>query len=280
MASSVWQAGRFRLDLQTPKIMGIVNLTPDSFSDGGTYSADIQTALRHARQLLDDGADILDIGGESTRPGSAEVPLEEEWARVSPLLEALHAWNIPVSLDTRHTEMMRRALEKGWADIINDVQALEDAGAVDLLARFPDTGICLMHMKGQPKTMQQAPHYDDVVGEVAGYLRGRADACEAAGISPERLVLDLGFGFGKTLEHNILLMKHSAEIVERCRLPLLAGVSRKRMIGELTGEQMPSERVYGSVAAALAAVSHGAKIVRVHDVKATSDALKVWQALA
>lgn len=278
MAHTVWQAGRFRVDLQQPKIMGIVNLTPDSFSDGGSY-ADFQTALHHAEQLLRDGADILDIGGESTRPGSAEVPLDEEWRRVGPLLRELEKWHVPISLDTRHTQTMRRALDGGLADIINDVQALEDEGAVDLLANSDGIGICLMHMKGKPKTMQQSPHYDDVVAEVAAYLNGRAEVCRQAGIAEERLLLDLGFGFGKTLQHNILLMKHSAEIAERCGLPLLAGVSRKRMIGELTGRDVPSERVAGSVAAALAAVRYGAKVVRVHDVKETADALKVWQAL-
>lgn len=278
MSHTVWQAGRFRVDLQEPKIMGIVNLTPDSFSDGGSYT-DVQTALRHAEALLRDGADILDIGGESTRPGSAAVPLDEEWRRVAPVLRELHTWNVPLSLDTRHTQTMSRALDGGLADIINDVQALEDEGAVAVLAAADGIGICLMHMKGQPQTMQQAPHYDDVAAEVAAYLAQRAEVCRQAGIAAERLLLDLGFGFGKSLPHNIELMKQSAQIAERCGLPLLAGVSRKRMIGELTGREIPSERVAGSVAAALAAVHHGAKVVRVHDVKETADALKVWRAL-
>ncbi|MDO4696152.1 MAG: dihydropteroate synthase [Neisseria sp.] len=278
VAHTVWQAGRFRVDLQQPKIMGIVNLTPDSFSDGGSYT-DLQTALRHAEEMLGYGADILDIGGESTRPGAAEISLDEEWRRVEPLLRELSTWNVPISLDTRHTPIMRRALDGGLADIINDVQALEDEGAVELLANSDSIGICLMHMKGKPKTMQQSPHYDDIAAEVAAYLCGRADVCKKAGIATDRLLLDLGFGFGKTLQHNILLMKHSAQIAERCDLPLLAGVSRKRMIGELTRREVPSERVAGSVAAALASVQYGAKVVRVHDVKETADALKVWQAL-
>ena len=275
-----WQAGRFRLDCSRPKIMGIVNVTPDSFSDGGTYSARLNTTLAHAERLLAEGADILDIGGESTRPGSAFVSPEEEWARVEPVLRELSAWQVPVSLDTRRTAVMQQALAQGWIDIINDVQALEDSGAVGLLANHPTTGICLMHMQGLPATMQSNPHYNDVVAEVGRYLLERVAACEAAGIDRARLVLDPGFGFGKTLQHNIDLMKHLDELIHLCGLPLLAGVSRKRMIGELTGETQANERVYGSIAAALAALSHGAHIIRVHDVKASSDALKVWQALA
>ncbi|OSI06851.1 dihydropteroate synthase [Neisseria animaloris] len=279
MGSVYWQAGRFTVDLTQPKIMGIVNLTPDSFSDGGTYSQTVQTALKHAGQLLKDGADILDIGGESTRPGSDYVSPEEEWARVSPVLQELAAWDVPVSLDTRRTEVMRRALEQGGVDIINDVSALSDDGAVDLLARQSDTGICLMHMQGMPATMQQNPQYQDVVKEVADYLNGRAAVCEAAGIARERIVLDPGFGFGKKLPHNIALMRHLEELMRQTALPLLIGVSRKRMIGELTGEENAAGRIHGSVAAALAAVARGAQIVRVHDVKATADALKVWSEL-
>ncbi|MDO5073338.1 MAG: dihydropteroate synthase [Neisseria animaloris] len=279
MGSVYWQAGRFTVDLTQPKIMGIVNLTPDSFSDGGTYSQTVQTALKHAGQLLKDGADILDIGGESTRPGSDYVSPEEEWARVSPVLQELAAWDVPVSLDTRRTEVMRRALEQGGVDIINDVSALSDDGAVDLLARQSDTGICLMHMQGMPATMQQNPQYQDVVKEVADYLNGRAAVCEAAGIARERIVLDPGFGFGKKLPHNIALMRHLEELMRQTALPLLIGVSRKRMIGELTGEENAAGRIHGSVAAAMAAVARGAQIVRVHDVKATADALKVWSEL-
>ena len=274
-----WQCGRFSLNLAEPKIMGIVNLTPDSFSDGGTYSRNVQTALQHAEQLLKDGADILDIGGESTRPGSAAVSQEEEWARVQPLLAEVVKWGVPISLDTRHTSVMARALAQGWADIINDVAALSDEGAVDLLAQYPQTGICLMHMQGLPDNMQHNPRYQDVVGEVVRYLNERVAVCTAAGIARERIILDPGFGFGKTLPHNIALMQHLADFFQTADLPLLIGVSRKRMIGELSGEADAAQRVHGSVAAALAAVARGAQVIRVHDVKATADALKVWQAL-
>ena len=277
MTSRIWQAGRFQLDLSTPKIMGIVNVTPDSFSDGGTYSAEVSGAIQHAERLLQQGADILDIGGESTRPHAAYVSPEEEWARVAPILQVLHTWQVPISLDTRRTVIMQRALEQGWVDIINDVQALEDEGAVNLLAQYPTVGVCLMHMQGLPQTMQDNPHYQDVVCEVSRYLKQRLAVCEQAGIARERMVLDVGFGFGKTLEHNVLLMQHLDDLLQECDTPLLVGVSRKRMIGDLTGETVPSERVHGSVAAALAAVARGAQIIRVHDVKATVDAIKVWQ---
>lgn len=279
MTSRIWQAGRFQLDLSTPKIMGIVNVTPDSFSDGGTYSAEVSGAIQHAERLLQQGADILDIGGESTRPHAAYVSPEEEWARVAPILQVLHTWQVPISLDTRRTVIMQRALEQGWVDIINDVQALEDEGAVDLLAQYPTIGACLMHMQGLPQTMQDNPHYQDVVCEVSRYLKQRLAVCEQAGIARERMVLDVGFGFGKTLEHNVLLMQHLDDLLQECDTPLLVGVSRKRMIGDLTGETVPSERVHGSVAAALAAVARGAQIIRVHDVKATVDAVKIWQAV-
>ena len=279
MTSRIWQAGRFQLDLSTPKIMGIVNVTPDSFSDGGTYSAEVSGAIQHAERLLQQGADILDIGGESTRPHAAYVSPEEEWARVAPILQVLHTWQVPISLDTRRTVIMQRALEQGWVDIINDVQALEDEGAVDLLAQYPTMGVCLMHMQGLPQTMQDNPHYQDVVCEVSRYLKQRLAVCEQAGMARERMVLDVGFGFGKTLEHNVLLMQHLDDLLQECDAPLLVGVSRKRMIGDLTGETVPSERVHGSVAAALAAVARGAQIIRVHDVKATVDAVKVWQAV-
>lgn len=279
MTSRIWQAGRFQLDLSTPKIMGIVNVTPDSFSDGGTYSAVVSGAIQHAERLLQQGADILDIGGESTRPHAAYVSPEEEWERVAPILQVLHTWQVPISLDTRRTVIMQRALEQGWVDIINDVQALEDEGAVSLLAQYPTMGVCLMHMQGLPQTMQDNPHYQDVVCEVSRYLKQRLAVCEQAGMARERMVLDVGFGFGKTLEHNVLLMQHLDDLLQECDAPLLVGVSRKRMIGDLTGETVPSERVHGSVAAALAAVARGAQIIRVHDVKATVDAVKVWQAV-
>lgn len=279
MARHVWRAGRFEIGLDKPKIMGIVNLTPDSFSDGGAYSQNAQTALAHAERLLKEGADILDIGGESTRPGAHFVPPEEEWARVEPVLAEAAGWGVPVSLDTRRTVVMEKALALGGIDIINDVAALTDEGAVELLARQADTGICLMHMRGLPETMQDNPKYQDVVGEVARYLKTRSETCVAAGIAPQRITLDPGFGFGKNLQHNIVLMRHLPELMAETGLPLLIGVSRKRMIGELTGEVDAAARVHGSVAAALASVARGAQIVRVHDVKATADALKVWEAL-
>ncbi len=280
MTTRIWQAGRFEIGLDKPKIMGIVNLTPDSFSDGGVYSQNAQTALAHAEQLLKEGADILDIGGESMRPGADDyVSPEEEWARVAPVLAEVAGWGVPVSLDTRRTVVMEKALALGGIDIINDVAALTDEGAVELLARQADTGICLMHMQGLPKTMQINPKYQDVVGEVARYLKARSAECIAAGIAPQRIILDPGFCFGKTLQHNIALMRHLPELMAETGFPLLIGVSRKSMIGELTGEANAAERVHGSVAAALASVARGAQIVRVHDVKATADALKVWDAL-
>lgn len=279
MTTRIWQAGRFEIGLDKPKIMGIVNLTPDSFSDGGVYSQNAQTALAHAEQLLKEGADILDIGGESTRPGADYVSPEEEWVRVAPVLAEVAGWGVPVSLDTRRTVIMEKALALGGVDIINDIAALTDDGAVELLARQADTGICLMHMQGLPENMQINPKYQDVVGEVARYLKERAAECIAAGIAPQRITLDPGFGFGKNLQHNIALMRHLPELMAETGFPLLIGVSRKRMIGELTGEADVAERVHGSVAAALASVARGAQIVRVHDVKATADALKVWDAL-
>ncbi|HGH6989981.1 TPA: dihydropteroate synthase [Neisseria meningitidis] len=281
MARHVWQAGRFEIGLDKPKIMGIVNLTPDSFSDGGAYSQNAQTALAHAERLLKEGADILDIGGESTRSGADYVSPEEEWARVEPVLAEVVGWGVPISLDTRRTVVMEKALALGGIDIINDVAALTDEGAVELLARQADTGICLMHMQGLPENMQINPKYQDVVGEVARYLKTRSETCVAAGIAPQRITLDPGFGsgFGKNLQHNIALMRHLPELMAETGLPLLIGVSRKSTIGELTGETDAAARVHGSVAAALASVARGAQIVRVHDVKATADALKVWEAL-
>ena len=279
MTQPTWQAGRFRIDLSAPKIMGIVNLTPDSFSDGGTYSRSARAALAHAERLLAEGAHILDIGGESTRPGAAHVSPEEEWVRLQPVVEEIAKWNVPLSVDTRRSAIMQRLLGDGLSDIINDISALEDNGAIELLAAHPDIGICLMHMQGLPETMQNNPQYQDVVAEVAGYLKARAQTGQAAGILSDRIVLDPGIGFGKNLQHNIQLMRHLPDLQAQTDLPLLIGVSRKRMIGEITGETDPTQRIHGSVAAALYAAERGAAILRVHDVKATADALKVWQAL-
>ena len=278
-AINAWQTARFSLDLNTPKVMGIVNITPDSFSDGGAYSGSIQAALKHAEQLLKEGAAILDIGGESTRPQAAPVSPEEEWKRVSPILAELSTWNVPISLDTRRAYIIQLALEKQWVDIINDVQALEDEDAVEIVSQS-SAGVCLMHMKGQPENMQHNPQYRNVVQEVAEYLQQRVDVCVAAKMDTTRIVLDAGFGFGKNLQHNIALMQQLDKLTTSYQLPLLVGVSRKRMIGELTGQETPKERVSGSVAAALYAIKQGAKIVRVHDVKETVDAIAVWQALS
>ena len=269
--------GRVRLDLSRPLVMGILNVTPDSFSDGGRH-AGVEQALRHAQAMLDDGADIIDLGGESTRPNAPAVSVEEEMARVLPVLERLQAFGVPLSLDTRRRAVMAAALPIG-VDLINDVSALEDEGALALL-RDSDAAICLMHKQGNPDTMQQRPDYRDVVEEVGSYLARRVALCVDAGIARTRLLVDPGFGFGKTLEHNLLLLRELSQL-ERLAggIPLLVGLSRKSMFGALCDEAVPSERLGASVAAALEAVRRGARIVRVHDVKATRQALQVWNAL-
>ena len=274
-----WQCGRFDLNLEHPKVMGIVNVTPDSFSDGGQYSRDLDSVLSHAQQLLDEGADILDVGGESTRPGSDYVSPEAEWARVAPVIEALYQWNVPLTLDTRRTYVMERALQQGWVDAINDVAALSDEGAIEVLAPYQNIGVCLMHMQGIPESMQHNPQYSDVTTEVVQYLQGRVDACLQAGFASERLLLDPGFGFGKTLQHNIDLMRDLQTWMAQSDYPVLIGVSRKTMLGQITGIDCPEERVVASVAAALASIARGAHIVRVHDVKETVQAVKIWQEL-
>ncbi|MDY0329075.1 MAG: dihydropteroate synthase [Thiomonas sp.] len=269
-----WHAGRFALSLHRPLVMGIVNVTPDSFSDGGQH-ADAVLALRHAQTLLEEGVDILDIGGESSRPGSAQLTQAQEWARIAPVVQEAVRWNVPVSVDTYQPETMRRALELG-VDIINDIHALQRPGALQIVAAS-NAGVCLMHMQGDPQTMQQAPHYDDVLGEVRQFLLDRAAAAEALGIDRSRIALDPGFGFGKTLQHNLSLAKH-LEALAQTGYPLLVGVSRKSMIGALTGREVAA-RLPGSLAAALACVAAGAQIVRVHDVGPTCDAIKVWNAM-
>nr|WP_279039616.1 dihydropteroate synthase [Snodgrassella alvi] len=278
-SQNYWQCGRFQIDLAQPKIMGIVNLTPDSFSDGGSYSTSLTLALKHAEQLLKDGADILDIGGESSRPGSDFVSPQDEWKRIEPVLRELVTWNVPLTVDTRRTWVMRQLLEQQLADGINDIQALEDAGAVDLLAQQQNIGVCLMHMQGQPENMQHNPEYQDVVTEVGQYLQQRVSVCEQAGIERSRLTIDPGFGFGKSLQHNIALMQHFADWHAAAGCPVLIGVSRKTMIGLLTDETEPRQRVVGSVVAAVAAVARGAAIIRVHDVRETRQGLQVWAAL-
>jgi dihydropteroate synthase len=279
--SSLLMCGGTRVALDRPRVMGVVNVTPDSFSDGGRYF-DVSTALSHARQLLDDGADILDIGGESTRPGATIVTTQQELDRVIPLLDALREEcrqrGVPLSADTRNPDVMRAAIAAG-AGMINDVNALRAEGALQIVAAAPEpVAVCLVHMRGEPATMQHAIRYDDVVAEVAAFLRGRADACVAAGIARGRIVVDPGFGFGKTVDHNLVLLQRLEEIVA-LGYPVLAGLSRKSTIGALTGRAI-EDRAAGSVAAALAAVERGAAIVRVHDVRDTVDALKVWQAVA
>ena len=274
-----WQCGRFQLSLQQPKIMGIVNLTPDSFSDGGHYNHSIVAALKHAEQLLSDGADILDIGGESTRPGSAYVSAQDEWRRIEPVLRELITWNIPITVDTRRTWVMQRLIDQQLTDGINDIQALEDEDAVTLLASVEKMGICLMHMQGQPETMHLHPLYEDVVSEVGQYLQQRVAVCEQAGIDRRRITIDPGFGFGKTQQHNIMLMQHFHEWQSLAACPALIGISRKKTIGTLTNEKDPEQRVTGSVVAAIAAIARGASIVRVHDVRATKQGLQVWAAM-
>lgn len=273
-----WQCGRFQLNFDQPKIMGVVNLTPDSFSDGGNYNTSV-AALSHAEKLLKDGADILDIGGESTRPGSDWVSAQEEWSRLEIILRELITWDVPLTVDTRRAWVMRQLLEQRLTDGINDVQALEDEDAVALLAAFPDIGVCLMHMQGQPETMHLKPVYHDVVTEVGQYLQQRVKLCNEAGIDRARIVIDPGFGFGKKLEHNIMLMQRFSEWQNMTDCPVLIGLSRKKSIGLLTQEENPQQRVIGSVVAAVAAVARGAAIVRVHDVRETRQGLQIWAAM-
>lgn len=274
---SVFACGRFSLSLERPLLMGILNVTPDSFSDGGSYNR-LDAALAHAERLLADGADILDIGGESTRPGAPYVSPEEELQRVLPVLQRLAALQVPLSLDTRRTSVMRAALQAGAVDLINDVSALEDDGALALVAAA-NVGICLMHKQGNPDTMQQQPDYADVVQEVGSYLARRIELCLENGIARDRLLADPGFGFGKTLEHNLELLRALPQLEALAGAPLLVGMSRKSMLGAITGEPQPDQRLGASVAAALLAAQRGAKVIRVHDVKATHQALQVWQAL-
>lgn len=267
--------GRFNLVLDRPLVMGIVNVTPDSFSDGGRHTS-LQQVLDYAQKLADEGADILDIGGESTRPGAPEVPAEEEISRVLPVLQALQALQLPLSIDTRKPVVMRAALEAG-VDLVNDISALEGEGALDLLAHSR-AAVCLMHMQGDPRTMQRSPEYVDVVSEVSAYLQQRVQTVQQAGIAAERIVLDPGFGFGKALTHNVALFKALPQMHQQLGLPWLVGVSRKSMLGQITGRAV-EDRMVASVAAAVLAAQAGAAIIRVHDVAHTVDALKVWQEL-
>jgi len=270
----VLDCGRHRFDLSRPLVMGILNVTPDSFSDGGRY-VDRARALDHARGMAADGADLIDVGGESTRPGAAPVTEEDELARVVDITATLAGEGLAVSVDTRKPAVMRSAIAAGAA-MINDVAALTAPGALAACAQG-GVGVCLMHMRGDPASMQQAPTYTDVVGEVRDFLLARAGACLAAGIARERIVLDPGFGFGKTLAHNLELLRALPELAA-AGYPVMAGLSRKSSLGQITG-RAAAERLPASLAAALAAVARGAAIVRVHDVRETVDALKVWRAI-
>ncbi len=269
-------AGRM-LRLDRPRLMGIVNVTPDSFSDGGLHDH-CEAAVAHGLQLAVEGADILDIGGESSRPGATAVPLEEELRRVLPVIERLaRETTLPISVDTRKPEVMRRAVAAG-AGMLNDVSALRGEGALDAAAAL-GVPVVLMHMQGEPGTMQDAPEYTDVVGEVHRFLAERIFAAEMAGIEKKRIVVDPGFGFGKRRTHNLQLLAELRRFTD-LGVPVLAGLSRKKSIGEITGRDDPAARVHGSVAAALLAAERGALLLRVHDVAATVDALQVWAALA
>ncbi len=264
------------LDLNEPRVMGILNVTPDSFSDGGLFIKP-SDALKHALRMVDEGAAIIDVGGESTRPGAESVSLQQELDRVIPVIEALTCeLAVPVSIDTSKPEVMREAAAAG-AGMINDVCALSAVGAIEAAseAQIP---VCLMHMQGKPRSMQQQPHYDDVVADVSGFLQQRAQACIAAGIPAQRILLDPGFGFGKRLQHNLLLLQN-LESLTALGYPLLAGLSRKSMIGRILGKRGADERLYGSLAAAVIAAMKGASILRVHDVRATVDAMRVTTAV-
>ncbi|QLG88364.1 dihydropteroate synthase [Chitinibacter bivalviorum] len=273
--TNFFQCGRFQLSLSRPLVMGIVNVTPDSFSDGGQFNC-LPNALKRIEQLIEQGADIIDIGGESTRPGATPVPIEEELARVIPVIQAAASLNVPLSIDTCKPAVMRAALEAG-VDMVNDIAGLEAPGALAALQQS-NVGICLMHKQGDPQTMQSQPVYNDVVAEVTQYLQQRCAAVQAAGIASERVLIDLGFGFGKNLAHNCDLFRAQQSIVEQVGYPMLVGVSRKRMLGEITGREV-QDRMVPSVVAALLAVQSGAQIVRVHDVRETVDALKLWREL-
>jgi dihydropteroate synthase len=269
-----WQTTRFQIDLSRPQVMGIVNITPDSFSDGGRH-ASTQAAIAHCERLLKEGADMLDLGGESSRPGAAPLPVEEEQARVLPVLQAALSLGVPISIDTYKPDTMRAALDLG-ADIVNDIYALRWPGALDAVASHPSCGVCLMHMQGEPLSMQHKPIYGDVIADVGGFLADRANALCDAGVQRERIVLDPGIGFGKTVEHNLALLARQRELTA-LGYPLLVGWSRKSSLGTVTGRPI-GERLVASAVAALAAVQLGAQVVRVHDVEATVDALKMGHA--
>lgn len=269
---TLWRTSRFEIDLRTPRVMGIVNVTPDSFSDGGRYATAVH-AQAHCDALLRDGAHILDIGGESTRPGARVPGVDEELQRVLPVLRHAVTLGVPVSVDTSRPEVMRAALDLG-VDIVNDVRALQRPGALEVLAAHATAGVCLMHMQGDPGAMQATPSYGDVVVEVRDFLAVRRAVLQQSGIAAARIVLDPGIGFGKTVDHNLALLRRQRELLA-LGLPLLVGWSRKSTLGAVTGRAV-QERQAASIAAALLAVQRGASVVRVHDVAATVDVLAVW----
>jgi dihydropteroate synthase len=271
----IWTTTRFDLNLSRPQVMGIVNVTPDSFSDGG-QGITSPGALRHCERLLREGADLLDIGGESTRPGSSPLSLAEELERVLPVVHGAISLGVPISVDTYKPEVMRAVLDLG-VDAINDIWALRQGDAQAVVASHPRAGICLMHMHRDPQTMQVAPMVGDALALVTDFLRDRAAALTALGVDPTRIVLDPGIGFGKTVEQNFSLLARQSELLA-LGFPLLAGWSRKSSLGAVTGRKTPADRVAASVAAAVMAVERGARVVRVHDVRETVDALAIWQA--
>ena len=280
MPTTYWQTSRFAIDLSQPKVMGIVNITPDSFSDGGQFESNVK-ALRHAESLLKYGADILDIGGESSRPGAEPLSLEEELSRVLPFVREAVKWQVPLSIDTYKPQVMRAALDLG-ADIINDIWAMRQPGAWDVMAQFANCGICLMHMHRDPHTMQTEPMQGDVIQSVKDFLAQKLSMAVQSGVKKERIVLDPGIGFGKTPDQNLAILKHQAKFLQMGQ-PLLAGWSRKSTLGKMVAirgeEPLASDRLGASLSAALLAVQNGASIVRVHDVKETVQALKIWQAV-
>ncbi len=282
----IWQTSRFQIDLARPRVMGIVNVTPDSFSDGGKYfqqGCGLARVFEHCAQLLKDGADMLDIGGESTRPGALPLPLDEELARVLPVVQHAVQLGVPVSVDTYKPEVMRAALDLG-ADIINDIWALRQPGALEVVARHPACGVCLMHMHREPQTMQAEPMQGDVVAQVLAFLEQRATAMASAGVNRARVVLDPGIGFGKTVQQNFMLLRQQ-RVLLAAGYPLLAGWSRKSSLAAVSSTSLAAvaklditDRMVPSVAAALLAVDRGARVVRVHDVRETVQALKIWSA--
>lgn len=280
MSQNYLQFGRYRFPLGKenfrPLVMGVLNVTPDSFSDGGQFHS-LELALSHAEQMIAEGVDIIDIGGESTRPGTPPLPLEEELRRIMPVVYALRDCGKPLSIDTYKPEVMREAIAAG-VDMINDINGFRVEGALSAV-KESDCALCIMHMQNDPQSMQVKPHYDNVTREVTDFLRERVAVMDREGIERNRLCIDPGFGFGKTLEHNVALLKNIGQISAELGVPVLAGLSRKSMLGAITGKPV-EQRLAASIAAALAAAAHGAHIVRVHDVAETVDALKVWQAVA